>query len=109
MSKTKPNAAKRPAPKPPAKKSPDRPLGLGPAAAEAKPEDAKPAEKADGPVLRQNAPAPICPYHKVPCASNRSDPFFTRYYCPEADCSYSQKVPRPRARPVQDGEDFSAR
>lgn len=66
-----------------------------------------------GEMLRQNAPAPECPYHKVPCESNRSEPFFTRYYCPEPGCSYSQKVPRQRlaelARRRDEEEGFSAR
>jgi hypothetical protein len=64
--------------------------------------------------LRQNLPPPVCPYHQVACKANHSDPCFTRYYCPEAGCSYSQKVPRPRLaqlvrrRDARD-EDFSAR
>ena len=48
--------------------------------------------------LRQNAPAPMCPYHKCACESKRSEPFFTRYYCPTERCTYSQKVPRPDVR-----------
>lgn len=116
MSKSK--QYRRPTPKPPAKKSPDRPLGLRPAPAgepkaAAKPADAKPAEPAEGQVLRQNAPPPVCPYCNVACESNRSDPFFTRYYCPTAGCSFSTKVPRPRVeerlRRDRDNEGFGAR
>jgi hypothetical protein len=68
--------------------------------------------------------APLCPYcskkddkgqviEPVLCKSARSDPFFTRYYCPNG-CGYSEKVPRPqlaqrveRVRAAE--EDFSAR
>lgn len=73
-----------------------------------------PAEKRG----RQNLPAPICPYctaltgAPVVCESNRSDPFFTRYYCPTADCTFSQKVARPQIEKAiadHDREDFSAR
>jgi len=63
---------------------------------------------------RQDNPPPDCPYHKKPCVSNRSEPFFTRYYCPEPGCPYSQKVPRPQLqerllRDRKREEDFSAR
>ena len=61
--------------------------------------------------LRQSK-QPFCPYHrKVRCKAGRSDQFFTRYYCPEEGCTFSQKVPRPR-RPEDveaEQEDFSAR
>lgn len=63
--------------------------------------------------LRQNLPPPLCPYHKCECKCNRSDPLFTRYYCPEKGCTYSAKVARPQmdqilARREQE-EGFSAR
>jgi hypothetical protein len=48
---------------------------------------------------RQQAAArsdkPECPYCKCACESNRSEPYFTRYYCPNKGCNYSVKVPRP--------------
>jgi hypothetical protein len=71
-------------------------------------------ESAEDKRLRQNLPPPVCPYHRVACQANRSDPCFTRYYCPAKDCTYSQKVPRPqltqilRRREAQE-EDYSAR
>lgn len=67
--------------------------------------------------LRQGN-APACPNcsegaDAVICQSGGSDPFFTRYYCPNR-CGYSEKVPRPRMlervrRAKADDEDFSAR
>lgn len=67
---------------------------------------------------RQTNPAPLCPYCSKPDApvvtkSNRSDPYFTYYYCPNDRCSFSQKQPRPALlRTMQkkaDEEDYSAR
>ena len=63
------------------------------------------------------AEAPICPYCAVPCKANRTEPLFTRYYCPTAGCTYSQKVVRPewqkrlsRQRQKEEAKtDFSAR
>jgi hypothetical protein len=62
--------------------------------------------------------APVCPNCSEPeepvlCKSNRSDPFFTRYYCPN-DCGFSVKVARPDLRKRVDQaaaaeDDFSAR
>ncbi len=46
--------------------------------------------------LAPQSDKPVCPYCKVSCRSNRSEPYFTRYYCPERGCTYSVKVPRPR-------------
>lgn len=90
----------------------------------------KPAESALGvapPPAAPEAPPPAsagrqqpsderrCPYHKnVKLTANRSEPFFTRYYCPVDGCTYSEKVPRPdikqRAQQAQDAEqDYSAR
>ncbi len=46
--------------------------------------------------------APMCPYCNVVCESKRSEPFFTRYYCPKEGCSFSQKVPRPTIRKERD-------
>lgn len=47
------------------------------------------------PRARQSA-APMCPYHqKTRCVSKRSDPYFTRYYCPEEGCTFLAKIPRP--------------
>lgn len=75
---------------------------------------AKKKETTEEKRLRQNLPPPECPYHHVPCESNRSDPFFTRYYCPTQGCSYSQKVPRPKIeerirRAEAEEQDFSTR
>lgn len=71
------------------------------------------ASPATGEVGRQDQPAPICPYHGVQCTAKRSEGFFTRYYCPEEDCSFSAKVPRPqiKRRVQQDREqdNYSAR
>jgi hypothetical protein len=63
------------------------------------------------------AEAPICPYCAVPCKANRTEPLFTRYYCPTVGCTYSQKVVRPewqkrlsRQRQKEEAKtDFSAR
>lgn len=95
--------AKKSAGKPSTPAALDRPADERPAA----------AANADG-RLRQNLPAPECPYHHVACKSNHSDPCFTRYYCPTPGCTYSQKVPRPRLaqlvrRREALEEDFSAR
>lgn len=64
--------------------------------------------------LRQNLPPPVCPYHPgVECKSKRSEPFFTRYYCPEPGCTYSAKIARPQLDQIlarrEAQEDFSAR
>lgn len=62
--------------------------------------------------LRQNLPPPVCPYHQCETRANHSDPLFTRYYCPEPGCGYSQKVPRPQIDEIlrrREQEDFSAR
>jgi hypothetical protein len=77
-----------------------------------KPTDTPPTEGDDEPRLRQSA-APLCPYHGVRCESKRSEPYFTRYYCPEDGCSYSQKLPKPgmaeRLQRDRDQEGHSAR
>lgn len=39
---------------------------------------------------------PLCPYHHKPCTAQRSDAFFTRYYCTEEGCTFSTKVARPQ-------------
>jgi len=76
-------------------------------------ETAASAESGEEKRLRQNLPPPVCPYHRVECRSNRSDPLFTRYYCPTAGCTYSAKVARPVIDQVlrrqEAREDFSAR
>jgi hypothetical protein len=59
----------------------------------APPESEPPAE--EPPRGRQDKPAPNCPRCQVPCESRRSDPYFTRYYCPHKHCNYSAKVARP--------------
>ncbi len=74
-----------------------------PAAEEPKGKDQKRA--------RQSA-APFCPYHKkTRCKANRSDVFFTRYYCPEEGCTFSVKQPRPEmpSRLHAQQDDHSAR
>lgn len=67
---------------------------------------------------RQQRPAPECPYCSKPgapvvCKSKRSDPYFTYYYCPNDQCTFSQKQPRPALlRTMQKQaaeEDYSAR
>lgn len=99
-----------------------KPLGLAPGAGAPAPDIAA-ADTAAGDASDQAAepkrarqPASLvvtCPYHKCKCKSNRSDPFFTRYYCPEKGCTYSQKVPRPqmieRVEAAEDQDRFSAR
>lgn len=91
-------------------KTQDATSGPGPAAAE--------------PRLRQGN-APLCPYcskkdekgkivEPVVCQSQRSDAFFTRYYCPTEGCPYTEKVARPqiqqRIRQQEASEqDYSAR
>ena len=57
--------------------------------------------------LRQNAPQPLCPYCSKPgspvaCKSNRSELYFTRYYCPTDGCTYSMKVPKPKRNMQED-------
>lgn len=57
---------------------------------------------------------PTCPYcsqakSAVICVAKRSDPFFTRYYCPTAHCSFAIKVARPKARPRVEQDEFAAR
>lgn len=109
------------------KQTPNVPGALPPArkpsatAVESKPVDppaaSKPPEASaeESKPLRQNLPAPYCPYHKeVQTKANRSEPFFTRYYCPVKGCNFSQKVQREdlakRVRRERDAEaDFSAR
>lgn len=68
--------------------------------------------------LRQNLPPPTCPYCSKPgapvvCKSGRSEPFFTRYYCPNKPrCAYSVKIARPQIDQIMkrhEQEDFSAR
>lgn len=80
-------------------------------------------DKQAAPEAKQPAPAgetppadpgvPVCPYHRKPCGAGRSDAFFTRYYCPEADCRFSAKVARPalaqRIARDRDGDQYSAR
>lgn len=48
------------------------------------------------PVRGRQSAAPTCPYCKVRCRANGSSPFFTRYYCFEVGCNYSEKVARPK-------------
>ena len=61
---------------------------------------------------RQTA-APGCPYHPgTRCKSKNSTPYFTRYYCPIAGCTFMVKQPRPGLRrriEKEAEEDFSAR
>lgn len=38
----------------------------------------------------------ICPHHGIRCLSNRSEPSFTRYYCPSPGCPYAKKETRPK-------------
>ncbi len=56
---------------------------------------------------------PICPYHHCECKSRRSEPYFTRYYCPRTGCSYSEKIPRPTIEKERERaaaqDEFSAR
>lgn len=64
--------------------------------------------------LRQNAPIKCCPYHKdVKLVSNRSETYFTRYYCTHPGCNYSEKVPKPQLQQIlkreEENEGFSAR
>jgi hypothetical protein len=61
----------------------------GPAAAGGKVKPPAPPEHAP-----MNALIITCPYCGQRCASNKSSPLFTRYYCPTTGCSYSQKVPK---------------
>ena len=92
--------------------------------------DAAPDAAGDESRLRQGN-APACPYCSkaakaakdgepaedaitVICESKRSDPYFTRYYCPTTGCGFAVKVPRPQLRDrlrraEAAGEDFSAR
>lgn len=64
-----------------------------------------PAEPGFVPPRLRQGNAPLCPYCSkkngqgeivapVVCLANRSEAFFTRYYCPTADCTFSAKVPR---------------
>ncbi len=59
--------------------------------------DQPPPSAADVPMEiirgRQTA-APSCPVHG-PCLARHSNSFFTYYYCRDANCSYSEKQPRP--------------
>ena len=55
-----------------------------------------------------------CPYHKLLLRANKTEALFTRYYCPEEGCTYSEKVPRKSIRQQSeqaqnDQENFSAR
>lgn len=75
------------------------------------------AKTAEGPQLSTIDPPPAgerhasaerrpeCPYHKCACESRRSEPFFTRYYCPQPGCGYSEKVARPTIRRERDAAD----
>ena len=98
-----------------------------------KPADTKPASAADTnaasessepgssePERLRQGNAPPCPYCSkegkppVMCVSQRSDPYFTRYYCPTEGCNFAVKVPRPQLRDrlrraQEDEKDFSAR
>lgn len=64
---------------------------------------------------RQRDVVIFCPYHpELQLKANRTEAYFTRYYCPDGACGYSQKVPRPdlqqrleRAKAAEN--DFSAR
>jgi hypothetical protein len=49
------------------------------------------------PNLRRYGNVVICPYCNLQCKSNRTEPLFTRYYCPGEGCGYSQKVMKPEA------------
>jgi len=70
----------------------------------------QPATKPAPPRARQSS-APFCPYHKkTRCKAGHSDAYFTRYYCPEEGCTYSQKVARPNMPSrLHRAEDFGAR
>lgn len=93
----------------------DNPASLdNPAALDHPPQQPAQAPAAVAPVAgRQNKPAPLCPIHKVACVSRNSSPYYTRYYCPDPGCSYSEKVMRPGLQRVlqreRDEEDYSAR
>ncbi len=92
---TKPPSTK---PAPANKNEPAPPIGpmgidIAPPPASSEPPSTEPA--AEAPLLPQ-ADKPECPYCKGPCTANRSEPYFTRYYCPTRGCTYSVKVPRPR-------------
>ena len=93
------------------------PVGpLGMAAKEDRPTPDPPPTPAAERGRQGNAPA--CPYCSkfgtvVLCESNRSEAYFTRYYCPTKGCGFSLKVPRPdlegRLRRDRQADDFSAR
>lgn len=72
-----------------------------------------PSPNGNTPGQRQDEAPPECPYHHVACKANRSEPFFTRYYCPIDGCTYSSKQPRPLMRRRLDfsrrGNPFDAR
>lgn len=87
------------------------PLGLDPGAAQSG--DPANADARRRPKAPDNETR-TCPYHKELLKSNNSTPFFTRYYCPNEGCTYSEKVPRPdvkqqRARAEAAEQDYSAR
>ena len=71
------------------------------------------------PATPKTADGPAMPAVVVVCVANKSEPFFTRYYCPnrtvkDIACPYSEKVPRPEMQRRMDQaagreENFSAR
>lgn len=71
--------------------------------------------KLQEPPRPRNGAVMFCPYHDVQLKAGKSENVFTRYYCPEAGCKYSQKVARPDAQRIysrdagQRAQDQSAR
>ena len=92
---------------------PAKPLGLAPQ----EPPAPAPITPEQGEKVLPQGTVCVCPYHHVPCVSNKSmnavGGGFNYYKCPEKGCSFSQKVPKPQLKQFlhvqQPTEDFSAR